>query len=363
MWCKMGTLSSIPAQTIFNDKPIKDEHKYKSLSLYVDYSDICEKDFEIKNVKDQDNLLHFVYKKDDIDFKLTVHYSQKEIIKIDLKNIYQWKAKNRSVPREMYYKLKYFCHNEIHKYITVRKDHYFYKGLNYDITNLYRNYSDNQFKYQILQLRSKTKHFVFYWKHICRNWDEEFLKENLWSRQIIIDFLCRFNKLNKLYKTKKWILEETKYFYLKGFNFKIKNESKRKIKIDCCYFIKSNKIGCRNETKEMVKFFNGEECLINYYNQNILAINNKAILSIKNLDLFIGYFSHYVYKNKSDIVKVLNLNIKQVYQFIINKSDHAYLLQTIKIIYKNIDDEQIKYPKHLKKKIKFECQKILINNF
>ncbi len=348
-------------------------HIYKKPSKYVDYNKINKKDFfvkNIKNVKDRDNLnlLHFVYEKDNINFKLTVHYQSNKIIKINLKNIYAWKKENFNVSNKIYYQLKYFCYNEIYKYITIRKDHYFYKGLNYNITNLYRNYKINEFKYQILQLRNKTKHFVFYWKYICKNWDNEFLKDNLWSRQIIIDFLCRFNKLKMLGKKKKWILEETEYFYLKGFNFKVVDQNLDKcLLINNIYFIRKGRIGSYNKTEELVKFFNGEECVINFYTSDPLNFNNKTILYIKNIEIFKWYFADSIVDETKNSLKILNINIKQIYQMIVNDNklnlNNKFILQMVKFINKNINNKQIKYPKYLKTKIKLESQKMLINNF
>ncbi len=337
-------------------------------SNYIDYSQIKEEDFDvnIEVLDDQFKLLHFIYKKENINFKLSVRYNSTRVINIQLFKKFKWKMENEGKPIKLYFQLKYFCYNQFYKYISIiKKNHYFYKGLEYDVVKLYREHTKLSFKYQILQLRSKITGFGFYWKHTCRNWNNEFLKDNLWSRQIIIDFLCRFNKLKVLGKKKKWILDETKYFYLKGFKFK--NESNNKTIIDNMFIVYNGRIGCKNETKEVVKFFNGEECLINYYNEIPFHINRKTILHIKNILSFKYYFVKSITSENTNLLKIMNINIKQIYQIVVSKNkletNNKSIIRMIKIIYKNIDDEQIKYPKYLKKKIKFECQKILIKNF
>ncbi len=337
-----------------------DENYFKKPSTYIDYSEIEINQFEVKLDK-ENKRLSFIYKENRA-FKFIVNYSSTNITNISLPDKYSIYFKDKD-KYNICDKLNQFCYNEIHKYITVRRQRYFYKDLEFDVTNTYRSFTLNQFKYQILQLRGKTKSFKFYWKHICKKWDNEFLKNNLWSRQIIIDFLCRFNKLNKLGKSKRWILDETEYFYLKGFTFK---KTKKYKAINNLFTGRRDRLGCKNKTKELVKFFNGEECVIKFYSIAPLHFNSKTILQVNDVYTFINHFIISFSGDSEHSFKIMKYNMKQVYQTVIKiksvPTDIGFV-KLIRFVYKHINDERIEYPKYLKKKIKFECQKILINNF
>ncbi len=64
-----------------------------------------------------------------------------------------------------------------------------------------------------------SKVFNHNWKYFIENYDslEHYLKDNLSARQMLISFVVKFAKINKLWKDKKfkWIIQATPDFYLK----------------------------------------------------------------------------------------------------------------------------------------------------
>lgn len=64
-----------------------------------------------------------------------------------------------------------------------------------------------------------SKFFNYNWRYFLNNYDrlEYYLKNNLSARQMLISFVSRYGKINKLWKNKrfKWIIQETPYFYLR----------------------------------------------------------------------------------------------------------------------------------------------------
>ena len=64
-----------------------------------------------------------------------------------------------------------------------------------------------------------SKVFNHNWKYFVENYDnlEQYLRDNLSARQMLISFVSKFAKINKLWKDKKfkWIIQATPKFYLK----------------------------------------------------------------------------------------------------------------------------------------------------
>ncbi len=287
-------------------------------------------------------------------------------------------------------KYRTFARDIIGDIINVRKKHRFYK-CEYNICKMFRRFEKSDFKYMILKLRT-AKSFSFYWRELKKKWDDDFLKENLWARQILIDFMCRFAKLHLLYKNKKrkWIIDSTEWFYFKGFKFthNIKTHSKYKqnypvflnenesqinnqrIEINSFYEKKWLFIGWKNKVKEFVKFFEKEECILCCQPISLREeINPLVIYKCTNPDNFVYYLMNSMQSNDERCrFLVIKTNIKIIYQLFINNFDYFLntgyhidrKIKTIREIIKACRSENLKYPKYLKRKIILNCQKILL---
>ena len=80
------------------------------------------------------------------------------------------------------------------------------------------SYDVLDFKHKFLKLMYSAQ-FKPNWKYFVENYDslQQYLKDNLSARQMLIAFVVKFAKINKLWKNKKfkWIIQDTPNFYLK----------------------------------------------------------------------------------------------------------------------------------------------------
>ncbi len=302
-------------------------------------------------------------------------------------------------------KYNYYCYNNIHKYIQSRRTHYFYK-VNYDISKTFIRFEDSSLKYKFLKLRS-AKRFNFYWNSLIFNEEcIDFLKDNKWARQILIDFLCRFRKLFKIYRNKnlKWIIKETPEFYFKGWCFKtsknnlisynetlqnhncctekeynqfIKNSNsycqlppKKIITKYISFNINNTKIGYLNKTDEFVKLYKNQKCNINFIDSSIVKIYKQALFKV-GVNNCMNYTMHPTYNSfdnqtevHKNLLERLNLNIKNIYKKIMNKDYKIHIseLSDYKILFKLLDSDNINYPRYLQRRIKTKISKFIIEH-
>ncbi len=370
---------------------------------FADYKNLLTKDdlknFAVKNNK-EDKILTLSFFKDG--FKMTVKYNNPKDFKVSHKTT-SLKLEPKLSLNGVSYSNKLssyvmYCRNQIHKHITcIRSKHKFYKGLKYDICLLYRDYEDCNFKYKILKIKNKTRSFKYYYKELIKDWDDEFLKENKWAIQIILDFMFRFNKIKLLTKDKKWIIDYCEYFYFKGFNFRIldkqykklingkiqntdiknedsefikffnddiqdrnKNKKNRYIKFDNVHYISCKRIGCKNKVSEFIKLFNGEICKVNLYETSILMFNKNAVIKLNDIDqltIHLSNIQHFCDRHDDYIIDTLNLNVKKL-----SKINYRldYTDSVLKLIYKHVMSNELKYPTYLKKRIKLVLQKKML---
>ena len=301
-----------------------------------------------------------------------------------------------------------YCNNHVSDYVSIYKDHYFYKDLRYDICKYMKSYDECDLKYKVFKLRMKTKNFWYYWNGVIQDWSDDFFKENMWARQVLIDFVIRFNKWDLLYnvKRRRFIIETTPYFYFKGFKFykyetaqffdfdifkgenpkllkKLKEIKKIRVKYSTLDERSIKFIGSKNSTKEFINFFNKEACIINYHsNFPFYRMNDLCVFKMNNKTSLNNYLYTIASQSNADeecIKKIIEINThiwNQVIDYLddiktnilkknntlfdlVTENEKEKMIIVLKTLFKYSDCLDYKRD-YYKKKIKNKAKKILI---